>query len=484
MAYTTDDHLEILDSVDTMLNVIYDNDLIPQVAGRKGNTASHMKRQSSFNGRSTVKKLMTGMLTNARASATLEGPVPEAQKITVEEVTIDKDDFRRLTASIKMSEPVMMNVDGKDENAIWDLANEKYMETETAIAEVRNQRLNGDGDAVKAVTGTPLDLDASPISGNADVAYLPLTSGSTSMFHEGEIIDTRDPGSGDVGIQLLVKAVVHDGYYLGVSMGSPGIIVATEDGSSYDDAHCDDIASGDELVASGEANGDGFPGGFDLVGDLTGATAYFGLDRDSTAPQNFFLVAAGRDYGGATLDIAKHLGAMSAFYGQMLTQSRQRRMYDKFDMTEAIVCQASPKLLDDIVRQAGDGRDLFTSEHSSSLSEAKKKKLIAVQGWDGVILRHPHLPPLALESESLMPNNQIRAFDPNAWEFVRMGGMKPNWHRSPGVKSRWHTVRDSSTGRIENVYEAGCSVYETPFCDIPKMNYFVKDVEPELDVHA
>jgi hypothetical protein len=96
------------------------------------------------------------------------------------------------------------------------------------------------------------------------------------------------------------------------------------------------------------------------------------------------------------------------------------------------------------------------------------------------VLHSPSVPPIVVQREALCPANTFRFFEPNAWEWIRMGSSQPSWIKNGPGGSMWNVRRNVTTGNLTTLYDACGLVFEAPFCDQPRLNYTIKGVKSSL----
>lgn len=471
----------LLAQATAMMDEVYDLGIIP-LDNRFGLTAQHITRETPFEGGKLHKKFKTMVYTGARANQDLEAAAPDAYRINLTDIAIDESDLRQITFTLKYG--IMAGLELRGEHSAINLAEELVLQSQENVGEKRNQMINQDANMVKALVSAKYDEDGTTYGSSAEtLAFLKIKNGSISAFHPGEIIDIRQGSdSTDVRVTVTVKDVIHSTYLFGNNVG-PGIVVqydaaaAVYAGAGNDEAVLTNVAADDEIVAHGEIDGDNYAGSFSSLVDLGASpAAYFGVTR--TTVGNHYLVPYGIDYtsGGAavTLNVDTHFGEMSNILGMVFSKSRQYRQNRGYKLTKAIIAQAQPDLVADVARGAGEGTAQFQRKIASDFAGGEQP-LVAVAGWNGSVLHSESVPEIALQSEPLAPSNKIRIFEPSAFEWIRLGGMKPQFIRAPGGPM-WHVVNDATTGRLTKELQASAFVTETLFCDQPQLIYSIEGV--------
>jgi len=486
-----------------LLDEVWDLQEIVQ-EGRFGSTAQHIKKVTPWKGGAMHKKLVNMMYSGAIATSSLEADAPNPTKIDLLDLEIQESHLRRLSFSISHSIQAQMETSDPD-HAAYNLARELALQANETIGEKRNQMLNSDGSARKALVAARYDSDGTPWNGShpdALEAFIKIDGGSISNFHQGEIIDIHNGTTASIRVVAQVLDVIHDTYMLGLNVG-PGIVVelATDyltsgTGTGVLNAFTD-VADGDVIVnrtetlesTPGAGDGCGYHAAFSSLMDITATpSAYFGITRSAIGRR--FMVPYGHDYstGGTyganngtmvNLDIDAHFGPFADVMGMLIPPARAYRKNKDFQLTDALVCQASPSLVNEIVRQAGQGTALFTRAVASDMDSATRAKLVAVAGWNGAVLINPNVPPIVVQPEALAPANTIRMFEPNCWEFIRMGGNAPTMIKTPGG-DMWHNRRNTTTGNLTSILDASGFVIEAPLCDQPRLNYVIMGVKSSL----
>jgi len=500
MAVTTETNLTmtLLTDALAMQSEVYDLDPIIQAA-RFGNTTQHIPRSTVWKAGSEHRKMYKEQYSGARVTSALEADAHMSTQLLVEDIEIAKSHFRRLGAPLQRTILTSDQVDGGD-TSVFNIARELVLEAEEAIGEKRNFLLNSNGDCVKGYVNAVFDTDGTTYTDGSTSALLQVTRGSISSFKAGEYIHVRDASANaedtDPQIKGQIEDVIYDEYFRGVNCGPAIIVSIKSDGPGIDatDANFDTVedvatanAGTDEIASTGE-NDDNYPAAFGAVIDLSAApSAYFGKTR--TAVGNAYLLPMGRYWDSSSdgtgtaagLDLDNHFGAMFHSYARMLSTSRRFRRNRKFKLTDAIVCQAPPELVGEIARQAGDATARFTREMTGQMDAARRLKLVAVAGWEGVVLHCPMtaFPSIAIQEEPLMDSNTVRFFEPSCMEFIRMGSRRPMYvpNASGG---KWHNRRNATTGNLTMSVDAFCHVEETVFCDQPRLLYQIGGVTHSL----
>jgi len=479
-----DDNIAMAD-MDEAMDKIYDLGVIPQEC-RFGSTTQHISGDKPFRSQDMSVELLKTAYHGATMSADLEADAPASYEISLVQMAIDRSDLREL--AITISHTLVAQTLGKDrEHSAYEPAKRLVMQSLASLGERRNQALNQDANCVKALVAATYKFDGDTYPGsNATVAFIKIDNGSISGFHPGEVIDIREASTTTERVCAMVNDVIHTEDYRGHTGVGPGITVTYNStyagGGTYSDAHFDNVADGDEIVRHLEVDGAGFPASFGTLIDLgSSPSTYFSIDRSTQG--NMYLVPYGKSYLSGTsnvnLDIPTHFGEMVDTMAMVIGPSRIWRGERDFKVSNALVAQAQPDLVNEIARQAGEDNARFTAEISSTMDAARKKHFVANAGWNGAVLHHPNFPPIVVQPEPLCPPNKIRLFDPSAWTFYRLGGSRPNWIRND-TGGRWHVRRNTSTGQLTKTRDASAYVHETLVCDQPRTVYEIQGVKSTL----
>lgn len=469
-----DPHTVLADAT-AMLDEVYEMEPIVQEA-RFGATAQHIDTNvTQWKGGKLHLKLIKNEHHRVVADADLESDAPPPGKTVVVDIYPDESDLRKLGFSMDRTLPASMEVDGS-EDAVWDLAIELALQAEEAIGEKRNQMLHQNEDLLKGTIQAVYAADGTAYS-QATEAFLQLdTATQVSWYHPGEIIIDS------AGVEMKVEDVCHDEYFRTKNVG-PGIVVSLYTVEGEGETHLDTVIATNTIKVKGETTGDGFPAAFGNLCNRGDPGTYFGIDR--TATGNFFLIPYGRSWADSngndeTFELDKHWGVMADTYGRLLGPARRYRRNRKFQLTGAVVAIAPPDLTAEIARQAGQFSLQFTREVAATRDSALMKKFVAIDGWDGVVIRHPNMPPIAIQSDPAAAANVMRVFEPSTYRFIRMGSRKPNYVPNGLNGGKWHPRRNVSTGQLTMTLDAYGFCIETPFCDQPRLTYSCEDVKSSL----
>ena len=447
---------------------------------RFGTTARHITRAEAWQGTMMHKMSVTQMLTNARMDATLEAPMPDATLLAADdELILEESHLRRCAASIAYTIPASMEMNG-GAYSVWNIAEELAAQTAQVMMEKKDQMIHANAQAARATVLLSYDDDGQAYpGGNATTCFVSLT-GSVSMFHKGETVDIRVGVTDVKRVTATISDVIRNDT-LFTNANGPGLVLtylAQGDSAAWDDGSgdtdFDNVDAGDEIVAHDERIADGYPGSFGTLCDYSASAAqYFNIVRNTVGSRHW--IPNGRAYTAATpLDLRSHFGAMWNVMTRVIPLGRAVLERRGVKWTKALICQAAPELLQEAEYQAGGDTARWTRMLPKDFSEADRK-LISVQGWDGVLIKLTGLPPLALEPEALMPADKIRVWDPNWWTWVRMGGAnaKPKWLRDGG--GIWHLTKYATAAagdvKLTPKYQAACLSYDTLVCEKPATVY-------------
>ena len=489
----------------TMQDEAFDLNPIVQQA-RFGATAQHIQREKQFTGGSMHVKIYKENYQGARAASDLSADAHYSSGITVVDLEIARSNFRRLGVPL-VRDIIVDEVLNPPEDAMFDLAKELALEAEENVGEARNRILNSNGDLVMGWVGAVYDEDGTTYNDGQTDAFIKITKGSISLFHPGQTLHIRHASvneeDGTTGTLPQIKCVVNDvcpgAYWFGNNVG-PGIVVTITtdgDGTSGEDSNfntVEDAATAatntDEICLTGE-NNDAYPGSFGalgMTGDVTPST-YFGITR--TTKGNGYLIPMGRHWDSSgdgtgtktALDISTHFRAMYKDFGGLLSAARGYRRNRDFALSNAIVCQAHPDLIAEIVIQAGESPQRFNIEQASNMDAAKRRAMFASYGFDGAVLRNSYdtIPPIALQPETLMDNGTIRLFEPSAGTWLRIGSKRVTWAKVGTGNSYWLVRRNATTGNRTMQVDAFGYVLETIFGDQPRLIYPMDGLKDSLD---
>jgi len=466
-----------LSQADEMMDKIFEMDPIVTNA-YWGDTTQHIKKRTGFT-RSLTKKFLIHRLSGAGVTATLEADARQASAPTVEELEITRTYLRRIDHTIERSVLATDTVVG-GKHAIWDLGAELSMETLQNLDEKENQLINSDGDAMKGLVEAKYSTLGAVYS-QADTAIFTVKSGGIANITEGEVLHIRDATAAYAVIaEVQVRDVFHDTDVLGNALSYPSIrVTLTDTATSYtcnNAGHLDAVAADDEIAHQGDALASGFEAAFSAMCDTdrSDPSTYFGVTR--TAAGKAYLMPYGHNYTSGGADVALNLETvmdkMSITMGRFINPTRKYLRNSGLKFSDAIVCQVPPELMPSIERQAGADSRRFTIITPSTLDDAKRRKLIAVDGWNGVVVQTFNLPPIAFQLEPQMKPNTIRFFEPAVMEWLQLGAnsRQPRWLRNDNG-GRWHVKRSASTGRLQMALDAVCWRIVAPFCSVPRLTY-------------
>jgi len=349
-----------------------------------------------------------------------------------------------------------------------------------------------DSNATKATIAAVYSDKGSTYNTTDDTAVFSIRNGAVAMFTQGEVLDIRDASASYAVIgEVQVLDVFHDTTIFGNNITYPSICVqltsttgvTVNDAADFNDVATGAVGTGDVLCHQDDAysatTGCGFDAGFRGMVDL-GATpgTYFGVNRNTAG--NRYLLPYGRYYdspnadGTGTaqpLDLDTIIDDMAKTMARFINPTRRWLRNNDLAFSEAIVMQVPPNLMPSITRHAGRDTQRFTVIEPRSLSEAERRKLIAVRDFDGVVLRTAlPIPPLALQLEPLMPPDTIRIWEPSVFEWLQLGNnsRQPTWLNND-AGGRWHVKRNASTGNLKVFLDAMCWRIVAPFCSVPRL---------------
>ena len=470
------DPYTVLADATAMIDEVYDMEPVVQEA-RFGATAQHIdSKVKQWAGGKMHVKLIKNEHHRVVASTDLEADAPNPGKTVTQDMYIEESDLRNLRFSLSRTIPASKEVDGSD-HAVWDLAVELTLQAEEAVGEKRNQMLHQDANLLKGTIAAVYDADGTTYTSTATSAFLQLTTATQiTHYHPGEIIIDS------AGVEMKVEDVCVDEYFKELAIG-PGIVVSLYTAEGETDTDLDNVVATNTITVKGETTGYGFVAAFGALCNRSSPGTYFGVDR--TAVGNYYLIPYGRSWANASgddvvLNIDDHWGVMADTFGQLIGPSRRYRRNRGFRLTDAIVAIAPPKLIAEASRQAGQYSQDFVRQTARDVKTAKGAKLVAVDGWDGVVLRHPSLPPIALQPDPAAAANTIRIFEPSTYSFVRMGSRKPGYVPNH-AGGKWHNRRNVTTGNLTMTLDAYGYCIETPFCDQPRLTYSMEDVKSSLE---
>jgi hypothetical protein len=427
------------------------------------------------------------IMTNARSGSDLEAVMPDATTMAGMMVGVNQSDMRRVAASLALSKLALDHYRGMPD-ASWNLAKEMRRQTDKAIAERQDQIINTSTGAKGTVANVYAPGGTSAYS-SAGYAWIQLST-SPSMFHQGELITITQSSN---TVSAVVVAVCHAPQFERLNIG-PGIMVYAST-----DTYLSSVTAGDTIYPAGETpSTSGYPCSMPaLFNSSTTPGAFFDKTRYGTTNWvNNFLVPYMEYCGDASapvpFDIDVHFGHMFATLAQMIPTERNnlapQKGEENIEISDAVITEASPAMVREISRQAGQPGSRWTRALPSTLGEAGKK-IIAVCGTTATVLIDPDMPPIVLQSNELMTPTNVRTWDPNQWAMIEMGGGKPEWLKDPGSGSVWHqaynitsagSVASTTTLHLVPKYIAGAYVINTPICMRPKTGYEIQGVKVSI----
>ena len=466
-----------LEQATAYLDEFYNMDDIVSM-NRFGVTLQHFPKMETWKGGMYHMKFQSEMFTGATMSSSLESDAPAPRNITELDLEIREEDLRKIQSTMQFTLPAQTET-ADTKHSVESFAPALYTQSLMDLGEKRNQALHQNADGVKALVSAKYLITGgtyTPVDGSLTTAFLSIDNGAIASFQKGEILDIREGADGaDVQVTVKVTNVVYGTEFLGQDIG-PGIVVAIDSDYNAGDAHLDGVADNDEIVRYGEADGSGFSMS---LGTLCQRGAnpgnYFNYDRKAAAYQ--FLLTNGIDHGTVDLDIDSHFGKMADIMGGPYGRAKLARRNRGFGLTDAVVALGPVDLINAVAKQAGDSSRRFTTRVARDFDSAKGQ-LVANAGWDGTVLHHPSMPPLALQAEPLAESNKIRVFEPSTMWCLRLGGKAPNWIRND-TGGRWHAMQ-SSTGRLTMNLQASMWIIETWVCDQPALWYSMEGVQTDL----
>ena len=455
---------------------------------RFGSTARFMTRFEEAEGTRYHKKSVTKMYTGARTTESMEAAMPDATKIDTEDVYINvgtydaegssqTSDMRRTAASCGYSIPASFQLKG-DKNSVWNISKELARQVSRAMLEKKDQMIQCPVTGAKAtivLLYTSAGASGGATGPAAASSFVSIT-GSVSMFHKGELVDIRSAAATTYRMRCVVADVIYGDRLFGNNVGPGLVLTFSVDGDgSGTQTNMSTAATGDEIVASGEAGSItvGYPGSFPTLCDYGASpAAYFSVTR--TTVGNHHWIPLGQNYtSGTALNLDTHFGRMFIELSRFIPPARDILEQQRVNMTKAIICQAQPDLILESCKQAGADNARFTRQLANTLPQAERDKLIAVTGWDGVLIRLPGFPPIAMVPEPLMTAGQVRLWDPNQWETIHLGPKHPTWLRDGG--GIFHLAQQSassgSDAKMVPKMIAGCFKLDTVFCNTPRTVY-------------
>ena len=435
-----------------------------------GNTSRFITKRTAVH-RSTTVKFLVGNMSGALAESDLESDAGDATSEKVEELEITRDYLRKISTSLKHSVAAGELVDGSDP-AIMNIATRHAVKAVRVLDQKEDFLLNSDADAVKAIVRAVYSGTGGVYS-QADSCVVTLKNGSVCNFTPYEAICWRSAGTDRDQSSTKYEAVVMDVFEDGNVDGTDLTYPALRLGLSSRDANVtsfDTLAADDELVHYGDLQTKGFDAGFQAL--ATPASTYFGVTR-TDAGKNY-LNAFNKDFSSGGVDQELDLTALFDWLAGTLDlhigPTRAELEQERKTFTGALVCQVPPALMPSIERQCGDSSRRWTVEPVRNIQDAKLKKVIAVYGYDGQVVKTMSLPPIAFVREHLMRPDTVRLFAPEIMEWLQLGttSRSPTWLAND-ANGRWHTRRNVTTGNLSPYKDAYCWRILAPFCRVPKL---------------
>ena len=468
-------------------------DLRPVWHGNRfGSTAPLITRYERAHGDKFHTVHVVKPYSGSRSTNSLESAMPESTKIETEQVYVDcsnSGDMRRTGSSIGYTLPASMQLPG-DEHSCWKIAAELSRQVAKDQLEKKDHMIQLDEQGAKSVVGeTSKTEDVYTATGSAVYAsgstcFIPISV--PSLYRKGELVDIRSGAAAtdDATTVYRLRAEVMDVIYaddlFGNAVGPGVVLVFVADGDAgATDTDFSNVAAADEIAASEEGTlyTPNYPGSFGTLIDLGASpAAYFSVTRTTAGEHHW--IPFGKTYSASTpLDLDTHFGTMFNTMTRFIPLNRQLLDRNSIEWTKAIVCQAQPDLIQEASKLAGDSSRRFTRHLSSDFKDAQAK-LVAIAGWDGVVIHTPGLPPIAMMAEALMPVGKIRIWDPNHWRFIHMGPKRPTWLEDGG--GRWHLNRVSqgsgNDAKLSPKMIAGCFTIDTAFCDNAQTLYQMENL--------
>ena len=426
------------------------------------------------------------ILANSQGNRSIDAAMPAAQTFDGRWVDVSQNHLSRVAGTMTMTATAMEHVKGED--AVVNAAMMLRTQNDRSLAEREEQMINGPSSGIKGtITGVYVPSTGNASSGAVSYMFLKLST-SPMMFHVGEqVYVTYGAGAvTNVCPVATVQAVCPDPVWNGWSIG-PGIIVkfsATTNTTS--------VTAGDSVYPATE---DGSTGGFIMsIPALFDRTVTFFntirtavdayLINDYLNPEQY---VAGTSSVNTAFDIDTHFGRMFNTLGSIIGDSDNRMEplfgEDAVKMSKAIITEAGPALVREIIRQANQPRARFTRAMPGTLGEAEKS-IWASAGASGVVIQDPGLPPIVVQQNNLMAPNAIRTWDPQQVGMIEMNGGQPYWCKAPGAASVWNQMQyasgDAGTNTLIPVFSAACFKIRTPFWFKPKANYQIQYLKDSI----
>jgi len=485
--------VELITEISAFMDEVYDMDIIP-VEARFGDTVRHITRSEILTSEKQHQKVFDMGYSRAQATNDLDADMPDAGRVGVHDISITDTDMRRLAGSVEYTVPVNLLMQGGEHSA-FDIASEKVLEVESDIGERRNALIHAPGGSnpYKAQVSAFYAADGTAYSTSKE-AFVKIKTGSPVSFSRGEILEFMSDTTTVVGIVQVLDVEVSS-RWRGLDVG-PGIRVYLMDGTltdpwgntmadedhdgGYDNTDLDVVVVEDYYIRRlGDASAGGYPSAFANLcpTSFSSALAWFNVTDRRSAGYSFLLPKY-RDYtdSGASvdLDLETHFGNMSDTLSYVLGKARSHRSARGLEFSSALVASARPELVRYAMHQAGEPYKRFTVIQPSTLPAAERRKLVAVHGWDDLLIKLPNLPPIALQAERLAREDTIDVYDPSAFKWLRYGKdgkeAKPEW--LPGeIGGKWSQRRNVTTGNRTMTYDAGAVLFETLYNESPQSSF-------------
>jgi hypothetical protein len=471
-------------------------------------TIKHIKRRIEFAGIDHYNRGISGAATNSELIGSMRiqmGPtimsnhsggrnvdaaMPDPAAFRGKWVDISQTHLSRVAGTLSITASAMEYVKGKD--AVLNAAQRMRMQHDKSSDERCEQMINAPATGVKGVVAG----NYNPITGavNSTTIYhvfLRLST-STAMFHEGDTVKVSYNGSYATYCTGVVQAVCHDTNALGFDIG-PGILVYFSTNTNVGS-----IGSGDTVWPVGEdGNACGFIMSIPTLWDRTypffNTLRTTASDTDSAAYwTNEYLNPEHYDVGASAaatveFNIDSHFGRMFNFMAKLIPDADNRMEptpgEEGITMSKAVICEAGPALVREIIRQANLPRSRFTRAMPGTLGAAEEK-IFASAGASGVVLQDPGMPPIVVQVNGLMEPYTIRTWDPQQVAMIHQFGGRPVWLQAPGAPSIWNQMTTSSdngaTMNLTPKFNAGSFKMMTPFYFKPKTFYAIRYVKDSI----
>ena len=467
-----------LSNIDEMLDKVFEDE--PTVTDAYfGDSIQHIQKRTGVV-RGTTVRFLTQHLSDAGITADLEADARTGQSMEVEELEITRSHLRRLDHTITKGVMADALVDGSD-LAIWNGAAQMGIQAVRALDVKENQAFNSDKDSKKAAVVATYNTLGGTYNASATSAVVTIDGGGIAMFSRGEVLAIRNSTTNAVRLKVQVRDVFQDKYVYGTNLSYPSLRLtitsdnaALEAAGTVEDIIFDNLADGDEITHYGDYEDSGWDASWGAMCDVltTSPPTYFGVTR--TGMGKDYLLPYARDYASAGVDQPLDLDAIfddyTAYVANLIGPSRMQLDESMPVYDRALIWQVNPKLIPSMQRQASDSGRRWNIINPSTLDAAKRKQMIAVTGWNGLVIQSFGLPPIAVQSEPQMSENQMRIWDPAMYDMLQLGGTsrQPTWLRND-AGGRWHVQRNATTGALKFFLDAVCWRVSAPFCRLPKV---------------